>query len=218
MLTAMMMMQTSIIEVQSKSGVTTRNPFICRVDPPSSRLLVLLPGRGYSCDHPVLYALRAMALQIGYDVLSVQYGFQAANTDLTQEAIPHLQNDVAQAVAPAFERGYTTICIAGKSLGTALAAELARNIGSDELGLIMLTPVAGVMQSVKHIKTLAISGSNDSLHSRDLVALMSKESNIRWRVFDGLDHALEFRNDWRASLAVLPEIIGACEEFLCQFP
>jgi hypothetical protein len=211
-----MNLQNTTIDIPTHFGVTARNLFTYHDDPPSNKLLVMLPGRGYTCDYPLLYALRAMALQNGFDVLSVQYGFQAANIELTAEHIPHLQDEVAKVVEPVFSRGYSHICIAGKSLGTPLAAELARNVATDEVSVIMLTPVAGAVEGIKHQRTLAISGTADSLFARDLLPLLNKQGNLTWRVFDGLNHSLEVKNDWRASLAILPEIIATCENFMTQ--
>jgi surfactin synthase thioesterase subunit len=202
------------ITVDSGFGVTTRNLFFHHEEPRSTRLVVLLPGRGYTTEHPVLYYLRKMAFARGYDVLSVEYGFQANNAELTPENIPYLQQDVAGAVAPVFERGYEHICVAGKSLGTPLAAELARRIVTDEVSLIQLTPIGGAMHGLGEIRTLAVIGTSDSLYSPEIVEAFRESRTVHWRVFEGLNHALEYDNDWGRSLDALREVMAACAEFL----
>ncbi|MFN8449593.1 MAG: hypothetical protein U0521_13665 [Anaerolineae bacterium] len=57
------------IEVTTVAGVVVDHRLIAHEQP--AGLLVLLPGRGYTCDHPVLHYLRKAAADLGYDVLSV---------------------------------------------------------------------------------------------------------------------------------------------------
>lgn len=176
----------------------------------------MLPGRGYSCENPVFYFLRQAALVKGYDVLSVQYGFQIANSDFAVEKMADLQNDVKRSVEPVRAMNYKHICVAGKSLGTPLAVGLARALKKVEVSLILLTPVGGVVQGAGAIRTLAIIGTNDAFYSPGEVEGFRNHPNVSWRVFDKLDHSLEYADDWRTSLQILPEIISQCENFLAE--
>jgi hypothetical protein len=205
-----MAVQTNTIEVESRFGVTVHHSLMTH-DEGSDKLLIVLPGRGYTAEHPALYYLRKAAVQLGYDVLSVEYGFQAGRIDLTSENMPNLQNDVQAAVQTVLARGYGQICVAGKSLGTPLAVGLARTINDARVSLILLTPVAGATQMTGDLPTLAIIGTVDAAYSPELV---QDEPHLTWHVYDGLNHSLEYKGDWRASLALLPEIIAACEAFL----
>lgn len=202
------------ITVDSGFGVTTHNLFFYHDEPRTNRLLVLLPGRGYTSEHPLLYYLRKMGFERGYDVLSVEYGFQVNHTDLVPENITYLQQDVADAVTPVFERGYEHICITGKSLGTPLAAELARKNATDGVSLIQLTPIGGAMHGLGDIRTLAVIGTADSLYSPEIVEAFRESATVRWRVFEGLNHSLEYEGNWEKSLDSLHEIMTACAEFL----
>src|SRR5690242_942503 len=65
-----MSVQPEVIKIQSRFGVTTHNVLL-KQDPASDKLLIMLPGRAYTCDFPMLYYLRSAAAQQGYDVLSV---------------------------------------------------------------------------------------------------------------------------------------------------
>lgn len=206
-------MQFSAITVESRFGVTLSNVFITQ-DSPSEKLLIMLPGRGYTCDHPVLYYLRRAAVQQGYDVLSVQYGFQTSGVDLNAENVAYLQHDVHQAAGQALARGYKRVCVAGKSLGTPLAAELARSRTQEAVSLLLLTPIGGAMQGLGSIPTLAIIGTADALYNAEEVAAYQNHPTIRWKVFDDLNHSLEVPHDWEASLAVLSEVIRACADFI----
>ena len=198
------------IATESRFGVTAHHLFMIQSDG-ADKLLIMLPGRGYTTEHPVLYYLRTTALSLGYDVLSVQYGFQAGHIDLTGENMPYVQDDIQAAVASISAHGYQHICVAGKSMGTPLAAGLAQTLSAEKTSLLLLTPVAGAAQMAGTIPALAIIGTADSLYQPDAI---HDTPTLKWRVFDGLNHSLESPDDWRASLAVLPDIIAACAEFL----
>jgi hypothetical protein len=204
-------LQTTTIQVQSQAGVTVHNPFMYHDDPRSTRLTVMLPGRGYTCDYPVLYYLRRAAIKHGFDVLSIEYGFQAAHLDLDVQTTAYLQDDVLQAVAPVLQRGYEQVCIVGKSLGTPLAAELVKIVQVEDLSVILLTPIGGAFEGMDTIRALAMIGTDDAFYSPEMIAAFP---NIQWRVFDGLNHSLEVKGDWKASIAALGEVIATCEEFL----
>mgnify|MGYP001228368258 CR=1 FL=1 len=181
---------------------------------PSERLLILLPGRGYTGDHPALFHLRYVALENGWDVLVVSYGFQSSGGDFRPEQFPLLQQDVTLATAPALARGYRQVCAAGKSLGTPLAVDLERGLKAERVSLLLLTPVSGVMQALDGIRTLAVIGTGDPLYSPEMVRLTEGDAHIDWLVYEALNHALLVEGDWRASLAALGQIMDACERFL----
>jgi len=209
-----MAVHTSTVKIQSQSGATTYNSLLYHDDPASSKLMIMLPGRGYTCEHPVLYYVRRMAVKSGYDVLSIEYGFQAAHLDLDAQSTPYLQDDVAQAVKQVMQPGYRHVCVVGKSLGTPLAAELARTLDVEQAALILLTPIGGALHGLGDIRTLAVIGTSDPLYSPEVVEAFRNNGSIEWRVFDGLNHSLEVNGDWKASIAALEHVISTCEMFL----
>jgi hypothetical protein len=201
------------ITTDSRFGATAHHTFAQQADG-SDKLLIILPGYGYTADYPVLYYLREAALELGYDVLSVEYGFQAAYVDLTPDNTPYVQEDIQAAIAALPQHNYPCICIAGKSLGTFLAAELTEKLSAEQLSLLLLTPIPGAVQMAATLPTLAIIGTADPRYAQIAPDGMQDTSTLKWRVFDGLNHSLEVPDDWRASLAVLPEIIIMCADFL----
>jgi acetyl esterase/lipase len=205
-----MTVKFSTISTESRFGVTAHHLFMTQSDS-TDKLLIMLPGRGYTTEHPVLYYLRKAAVSLGYDVLSVEYGFQAGHIDLTSENTPYIQDDIQAALAAISGRAYQRICVAGKSMGTPLAVELAQTLSAQQVSLLLLTPVTGAAQMAGKIPALAIIGTADYFYQPDAV---QDTPTLQWRVFDGLDHSLEVKNDWRASLAILPDIITTCAVFL----
>ncbi len=208
-----MSLEITTLTHTSPFGPVMTTPFFRHI-PPAERLLVLLPGRGYTVNHPILFHLLYLALENGWDALPVSYGFQTSGGDFRPEQFPLLQEDVALATAPALANSYRHLCVAGKSLGTPLAVDLARSAKADSVSLILLTPVGGVMQALDGIRTLAVIGTNDPLYSPDVVRLTESDAHVDWRVYDGLNHSLIVEGDWRASLAALREIMDVCEWFL----
>jgi hypothetical protein len=207
-----MALQFSTIVTQSRFGLTIHHSLV-RHETGSDRLLIVLPGRGYTVDHPLLYTLRKSALQSGWDVLSVQYGFALAARDLDVESISSIQEDVDAATTPVLSGGYTEVCIAGKSLGTPLAAELAKRLTGRRVSLILFTPIGGATQGLGGVRTLAVAGTADPIYVPEMV---TEEPGLQWLVIDGVNHSLEYRDDWRASLDVLAQIISTCETFLAS--
>src|SRR5678816_3025345 len=92
-----MSVQPEVIKVQSRFGVTTHNTLL-KQDRAADKLLIMLPGRAYTCDFPMLYYLRSAAVQQGYDVLSVEYGFQAAHSTFNPPQAPDLVADLNDTV------------------------------------------------------------------------------------------------------------------------
>lgn len=208
-----MTIQIDTIPVKSSSGATAYNQLF-RHEPDSDRLLVILPGRGYLSEHPVLYYLRVAALELGYDVLSIQYGFQAAQTDLTDEEQAHLIDEVNHALQPVLARGYRRVCLAGKSLGTPLAVSLAPSLPVPEKSLILLTPIGNTAHLTGDLHTLAIIGTADPLYSPEDLAIFKDHPTVQWLVLESLNHGLEAPGDWSASLHALEQITRACVTFL----
>ena len=212
-----MSVQPEVIPIQSRFGITTHN-ILLKQDSSSDKLLIMLPGRAYTCDFPLFYYLRSAAVQQGYDVLSVEYGFQAAHSAFDAPQVPDLVADINDTVRPVLARKYKHIVIAGKSLGSPLATNLARSISDASMSLLLLTPIGDSTTGIDHIRTLVIIGTADPVYSADQVAAFKDHTNVQWRVFEGLDHGLEVTNHWRESLVIMPEIIEACADFLSQTP
>lgn len=200
------MFQRMSIEVLTASGVRVDHRLIAHDTP--DRLLIILPGRGYTCDHPVLHYLRKAAAGLGWDVLSVWYSYQVAT--LPDEAVTFegLALEVDQAIGEVLKRGYNSVAIAGKSLGTPLAALHAHQADR----LILLTPIGTAALDVEPVPTLAVIGTADPVYNPEQIN--ASGANVQWMIMDGLDHSLEAHGDWETSLDALGEIIQACAEFL----
>jgi len=202
------------IEVQSRFGVKIPNTFYYH-DPAVSKLMILLPGRGYTVEAPALYYTRQMALELGFDVLGLQYGFTMTGGDFSEQTAPYLKEDVAAAVGQVIARSpYQQVCVVAKSLGTLLVAETIEATKLANVAVILLTPLPGSQQEVGDYPTLAIIGSADQLYTPDM--LSTSKPNIRWKVLDGANHGFEVKGEWGASIDTLRSVVAECELFLTQ--
>lgn len=184
----------------------------------SERLMIMLPGRGYLNEHPVMYYLRMMAVERGFDVLSVTYGFQAQLYS-TEGIQGDLLDEIRQAAEPVLmKQTYRQIVIAGKSLGTPLAAvygaEVAERFPEAKIAFLLLTPVQNATAAVSQRRTLAVIGTADAAYDAEMIQADRDHAWIDWLVLEGLTHALEYPGEWKRSLSALEAITRACEHFL----
>ena len=208
-----------VLNVKVKAGVTVGHLFFTHEKPAANKLLVILPGRGYTRDYPLLYTLRMLAVEMGYDVLSTQYSFQAHPHTVNFKAVgwDGLQTEIDQALDALPKRDYTSICFAGKSLGTPLAMQLAQSHAAPDKRALLLTPIANAVQLAgEDMPTLAVIGTADSAYNADIIKADVRRDNVTWWVFDDLNHSLEHKSDWKASMAVMAEIMAICADFLAD--
>ncbi|MCG0239854.1 MAG: hypothetical protein L6E13_11905 [Firmicutes bacterium] len=204
------------IQTPSPAGIPIVHDW-WRQDPPASRLMVLLPGRNYSCDRPVLHFLRAVGLELGYDVLCLKYSFQVTGITPPEERWrEELAAEVQAALRQVLGQGYREICWVGKSLGSPLAVELSRTVPAERTCAILLTPLEPAMAEMGAVPTLAVIGTADPLYGTAAFAASQGRPGVEWRVFPDLDHGLEVKGDWRRSLAALSDVVSACAEFLAR--
>jgi hypothetical protein len=186
--------------------------YIRHTETPADGLLVLLPGHGYTSDMPLLYYLRAAALQAAWDTLSITYAFQA-HRDYSGSRLLHEIRLVLD--LPAIQNaGYRRLCFAAKSLGTPLAVELAHQQTPAETSLILLTPIMDAPAQVEQTPTLAVIGTADRYYDAASVRETGAAPNLHWLVLEGLDHGLEMPDDWKTSIKMLQRVTSACATFL----
>ena len=195
------------IPVASYAGVTIQNSFITQG---SKRLIVFLPGLGYTVHHPLFRSLRNIIMDNGDDLLLVQYGFQVAQSEYSLMNQADITAECRQAIELALEKGYQEIIFIGKSLGTPLAAIFANEF-EQTCKAILLTPIQNSHTIIEKTSALAIIGTADS-HYDETVCVDS--ALVSWRVYDDLNHSLEIPDKMIASIKVLRQIMGDCTHFL----
>lgn len=201
-------MKIETLIVDSPFGFTPPQPFY-RADDAES-LMILLPGRNYTVYHPALAYMAYMGVQQGYDVLGIHYLFQFTDSpDMGQ--MPQLQAEIDRTLAVIDLSAYRKVAIIGKSLGTPLALDLAHKMQTD--ALILLTPIPQALGGDPPVPTLALIGTADPYFSRQMI---DENPQIRWKIYDGLDHGFLKQGDWQASLDALRQVVQDCADFLTE--
>lgn len=203
-------MKVETILVDSHAGVAIPNK-LYQPEQRNNRLLALIPGRGYLVSHTHLHLTHMLGLQLGYDVLATEYGFQVARTDIELQHIPQLKTETEAALREALsQKSYDEVILVGKSLGTPIAAQLANDL-AEVSRTILLTPISGSTEIIASTPTLAIIGTADG--SYDAEKAQNTEW-VRWKVYDGLAHSLLLRDNIHGSIPILADILREIETFL----
>lgn len=166
---------------------------------PGAPVAVLLPGRGYGPQAPLLYYARVLLRTRGWSVRTVDWE-KAPGLDLADHAaVAAFAGDVLATADPARD------VVVGKSLGSlALPAAAARGVPG-----IWLTPLLGI-EAVRRAaaraaaSTLLIGGTADPYWDGAAAAVTGAE------VFEvaGADHSLERPGDLAGTLEVLSTVLS----------
>jgi len=173
---------------------------------PVGRLLVL-PGAGYTVDHPLLFWACTVAASAGWQVTSLRWRPPTWTDRSEATAFVEQGATLLDESAPAA----TTTVVLAKSLGTT-AAGWAQARGYPGIWLTPLLTVPTVRDALASsaLPHLLIGGTADSLWDSTAAHAIGGEVVE----FDGADHALHVGNDWRRSLEVLGRALGRIEAFL----
>jgi hypothetical protein len=187
-----------------------------RFDPvtgPSGQRAVVLPGRAYSPDSPLLEFGRLALLQHGWTVQQVWWDRPGANDAADPADWVRGQLEAAVAAESATEPPLGELLVMAKSLGT-LGATSQAPFGA----AIWLTPLltdadcaaAIERRALDGVPQLLVGGTDDELwSSRTAHGLGCELLEI-----PGADHGLAIRGDAVRTAQVLVEVTAAIDRFL----
>jgi hypothetical protein len=160
---------------------------------------LVLPGRGYDADQPVLRVVREELLSAGHRVLTLFWDGQAP----TPEQAPELVHALLRDVRPSFlvAKSLTT-------LGLPVAADCA--LAGIWLTPLLNHPAVGLAAARSNPRTLLVGGTADPSWNRTL----AHESDREVLELVGADHALEFPGDPDATAAALETLRSRVRGFL----
>ncbi len=204
-------------EVVTRWGTTPAKYQYLQQTAPSSKLAVVFPGAAYNLDAPLMWYAARAAFQAGYDVIGVEYGYQANRTDFDVEDLGLLVDEATCALEGEANERYSAIVFMGKSLGTVVQTEVARKISLPVRNHVFLTPVRRVVSSIRRSENgLVVVGDADPLFGASDIAEISNLPTVQLHVVAGADHALE-TDDYSDSIDVLKKVAILCGEF-CKNP
>ena len=162
---------------------------------------LILPGRRYSVDRPVLYYVARVARDLGWRMEVVDWG----STDVSVESVIARGRNALSSLPP------QDAVVIGKSLGSLLLPDVV------EMGLpaIWLTPLLNreelrVAVSRKSAPTLLVGGSRDDLWDSQL----AHATGHAVLELEGGDHSLELPGDAFGSARFLVALAQCAHDFL----
>ena len=210
------MITISYVEFKSFYGVTTKNLFFTH-NTKSHSLVVLFPGRGYTCDKPLLYYANMAALNKGCDVLNLEYGFHRANTKFQYAEDSTKIIDECEAIISKCELNtYSNVYFISKSLGTLFAGELSVRMGEYNIKNLFLTPLVDTIPYMVNTNCIAVTGSKDDSFPDSSVDFVRNKSNNEIIIINNADHSLETEigTGTAVNLEILQQIVKLCEDFV----
>jgi hypothetical protein len=182
-------------------------------------LAVVFPGWRYTASMPLLARAAEVMLELGFDVLRVEYDYPARGATLEtaageQAVLAGVRGD-AEAVMRAVESlgDYRALVLVGKSLGTHALAHLV-SLGADAALVWLTPPLAGLDASIAETqqRSLVVIGTADPHYDDALMAPL----RARHRVLEieDADHALEIAGDEAKTSAAHATWLGALRAFV----
>ncbi|KUO96463.1 alpha/beta family hydrolase [Ferroacidibacillus organovorans] len=182
----------------------------------SSQLAVLFPGREYPLDAPLMWYAAKAAFSAGYDVLGIEYGYQANRTDLRMGDFDVLVSEALDAIDQLLTDSYREVTFIGKSLGTMVQSRVAQQVSFYVGSHVFLTPVKPIIPFIQDAqRSMVVVGDCDPIFEATDIAQILNRPNVDVTVIPGANHALE-TEDAGASIRILGQTITLCERFLAN--
>ncbi len=173
----------------------------------SDTLVVLLPGQGYTIMAPLMYYSYLVALQSGYDILSIEYGFQKANAEFAPTEMMELITETTETIQECLSRkNYQNIVFIGKSLGAYLESMMIEELSDYHVKYVYLTPMKRSIDGIKKTKGLVIVGNADRTFPLEEIQRLTEIEGIKLKVINGVGHDLE-NKDYADSIMILKNIM-----------
>ena len=180
------------------------------------KLAVVFPGIGYHKDKPLLYYARKLAVNMGYDVMNIEYHDMPqkikGDAAMMKKAaeIAFLQTE-EQLEAVRFE-DFEEVVFIGKSIGTVALAKYAADHGLN-VKQIWYTPVEATF-SFGSQNVVAFIGDEDPWSDVETVKETALNLGITLYSYPGCNHSLESA-DIDKNIVFLRDVIQKTEAYIC---
>lgn len=191
-----------------------------KMDKKPSKLAVLFPGIGYTCDKPLLYYGARAARECGYEVMPVSYGNFPPNVKGDPEKMRECFNLALEQTKIILKdtdwSGREDILFISKSIGTAVALAFAqkKQIAARH---ILFTPLEETFLFPAG-EAIAFHGTGDPWAETTAVQKACEERDIPLYITENANHSLE-TGHLETDLRVLSETMEKVAAFIrkCWF-
>ncbi|MBO5293105.1 MAG: hypothetical protein J6B10_07995 [Lachnospiraceae bacterium] len=191
-------------------------------------LIVTFPGFGYLQGRPLFYFAKKLAVQLGCDVLDIEYREISEEGSVRERAEKSLAGaaedaraQIGQALRDAERKGqkYEHIFCISKSFGTLVAGSVWEELrASCPVCQMFLTPLPETYTMFARGKAcIMASGTADPFMTKEGLRLMETDEKVELMVFPGANHSLENPEDTCESVRNLERIVMRYEEVIRTF-
>lgn len=217
------MVSVRTLEIEGYQHEPIPNSFFQLKEEASEHLALVLPGKGYTCDGPVLYYPLLELVDRGVDTLCVDYASrsQIGSWSIEQACECALADAIAAYQAIMSQHAYKRLTLVGKSLGTLAMGELLASptFSIRERQAIWLTPFLSSPAMREQIRqfpvpSLFVIGTNDPFYNADWLAEVQQATGGEAAVIPQADHTLDIGTDALHSLQAIERMLSAVRAFL----
>ena len=181
----------------------------------TTRICVLFPGIGYTCDRPLMYYAGRLARSLGYEVRPVPYGHfpekVRGDAGRLRQSMELAREQAEVLLADVDWRAFEQVVFIGKSIGTAVATAYAE-AHAVPARFVLLTPLAETF-CFPCRGALAFHGTADPWAETQAIQAACRAQGIDLRLTEGANHSLE-TGDVMRDLAILRAAMDAIRTFL----
>lgn len=162
----------------------------------SKKILVLFPGKRYSCDLPLLYFANLVYRPLGFDVLNLTYPSVEFTGNPDEKVYRKIEHAVLSQVKGADIDSYDEAVFISKSMGTVAAGWLEGQIQTP-VRHIYLTPLEETFPYMKGKKniTAVVQGTADHWLDPKVLKKFCEQEGLHLVRFKDVGHRLEKEGD-----------------------
>jgi hypothetical protein len=179
-----------------------------------SSLVIIFPDEGYSCDRPLLYYARKVALLEGHDVICISYKRQLTWRDMGLCTVDLEADLICDTVNRCLSKVYKNIYFISKGIGTEVAGVVSNRLGYEKIKSIFITPTNYATNHIINSKGFVIIGTKDDIFSQNCIDKIQECKNVEVISFKDADRYLENSHDISETFETLREMISIYIGFL----
>lgn len=173
----------------------------------NKKLIVIFPGGNYTAEMPLLYYAKFKYEVLGYESIKIVFNI-STNYNSNTEMLSCLYKQAFTQLNEVDYSHYDDIIFVSKSIGTVIAALIAKEIGQS-VKHVFLTPLENTLQYIIHSNNikLVVSGTLDKYLQSSILKEHCEKEDINYLQIDGVGHRLEKFGDMAKNIEILKRIV-----------